>query len=775
MLNNKILIPITILMLTVLFSRGMYAQTTWTGTNGASWTDPGNWSAGVPDAADDVTIPDVANDPVIAGTTSALAKSVEVQSGAILTIGATASLTVNGSKLISGLTTAFYNNGTVENNGQLILGNISILGDIGIRNESIFNNNAGAEISIDRSTYGGLYNRLGTFTNAAKITIGANASVGSYGIQNQSTFNNNAGAEISIDRSFNFGMFNGGTFTNAAKITIGAIAPTSVGAYGILNQSTFDNTAGAEISIDRSTDSGLYNEAGTFTNAAKITIGAIASVGDYGLFNRATFSNNAGSEITIDRSTDSGLLNAAGTFTNAAKITIGANASVGSYGIQNQSTFNNNAGAEISIDRSFNFGMFNGGTFTNAAKITIGAIASVGAFGLWNQSTIDNNAGSEISIDRSTNTGMYNIGTFTNAAKITIGAIASVGSNGILNITTFNNSVCSSLINIVSDNIILGDGDFTNVGRIIENASGISYILNNTGVVQNLNGGTFSIFSGNPATTFSGQLSACCPSGDILYVNKNATGLDDGTSWTNAYVDLQSALNSPCPGITQIWVARGTYIPTTNSSDRDASFVMKAGVGIYGGFVGGETLLSQRNWVTNPTILSGDIDNSPGDNTGNSYHVVIAAFADDVPTTRLDGFTITGGNANADGNITVNGVGIFRNFGGGMYTNGGTNTMTNNTISGNTARSDGGGMYTNGGTNTLPNNTISGNTATNGGGIFTSGGTNTLTNNTISGNTASSNGGGISTGGTNTLTNNTISGIRQPTAAGFSLPAAPTR
>lgn len=157
---------------------------------------------------------------------------------------------------------------------------------------------------------------------------------------------------------------------------------------------------------------------------------------------------------------------------------------------------------------------------------------------------------------------------------------------------------------------------------------------------------------------------------------------------------------------------RGTYIPTANSSDRDASFVMKAGVGIYGGFVGGETLLSQRNWVTNPTILSGDIDNSPGDNTGNSYHVVIAAFADDVPTTRLDGFTITGGNANGNGNITVNGVGIFRNFGGGMYTNGGTNTLTNNTISGNTALSTlGGGILTIVGTNTLTNTIIWGNSS----------------------------------------------------------------
>ena len=146
-------------------------------------------------------------------------------------------------------------------------------------------------------------------------------------------------------------------------------------------------------------------------------------------------------------------------------------------------------------------------------------------------------------------------------------------------------------------------------------------------------------------------------------------------------------------------------------------------------------------------------------NGENAYHVVIAAFANTTPTTRLDGFTITGGNANESVNI-FNGQNIDRRHGGGMYTRFGTNTLTNNTISGNTSYAFGGGMYTNSGTNTLTNNTISGNLASShGGGIFTSQGTNTLTNNTISGNSASINGGGIYTSqGTNTITNSIIWG-----------------
>ncbi|MBD2624714.1 right-handed parallel beta-helix repeat-containing protein [Microcystis flos-aquae FACHB-1344] len=116
--------------------------------------------------------------------------------------------------------------------------------------------------------------------------------------------------------------------------------------------------------------------------------------------------------------------------------------------------------------------------------------------------------------------------------------------------------------------------------------------------------------------------------------------------------------------------------------------------------------------------------------------------------------------------ITGNTAGV----GGGIYNQSGTLTLTNSTISGNKAHSDdddiytvgsGGGIY-NGGTLTITNSTISGNTADGGGGI-SNWGTLTLTNSTISGNTASGNsvndhGGGIFSDGTLTITNSTISG-----------------
>jgi parallel beta-helix repeat protein len=186
---------------------------------------------------------------------------------------------------------------------------------------------------------------------------------------------------------------------------------------------------------------------------------------------------------------------------------------------------------------------------------------------------------------------------------------------------------------------------------------------------------------------------------------------------------------------------------------------LKDGVSLYGGFAGMEDAISDRDIVANPTTLSGDIS-TVSNASDNVHHVVLAAFADATSTTRLDGFTIIGGNADVDTDIMVNGKSIYHDIGGGIYTVGGTNTLTNNSLSENSAIYGGGGISTFGGTNTLTNNSLSGNTAEfYGGGIFTSGGTNTLRNNSLSGNTAEYDGGGIYTyEGTNTLRNNSLSG-----------------
>jgi Protein of unknown function (DUF1565) len=128
----------------------------------------------------------------------------------------------------------------------------------------------------------------------------------------------------------------------------------------------------------------------------------------------------------------------------------------------------------------------------------------------------------------------------------------------------------------------------------------------------------------------------------VHFVDVDATGANNGTSWTDAYTDLQSALAAAISG-DEIWVAEGTYKPTTGI-DRAIRFQLNNGVKLYGGFAGTETLRSQRNWTTHVTILSGDIG-TIGNNSDNTQTVISTDGTDS--TTVLDGFTVTGGNADA--------------------------------------------------------------------------------------------------------------------------------
>jgi hypothetical protein len=123
----------------------------------------------------------------------------------------------------------------------------------------------------------------------------------------------------------------------------------------------------------------------------------------------------------------------------------------------------------------------------------------------------------------------------------------------------------------------------------------------------------------------------------VIYVRTSATGANNGTSWATAYTSLQSALTAASSG-EEIWVAAGSYTPTTGS-DRSTSFTLKNGVAVYSGFAGTETQLSERNWTTNVTILSGAIG-MVGTNNDNSYHVVTGASE-----STLGGFTFPAGYA----------------------------------------------------------------------------------------------------------------------------------
>ncbi len=262
-------------------------------------------------------------------------------------------------------------------------------------------------------------------------------------------------------------------------------------------------------------------------------------------------------------------------------------------------------------------------------------------------------------------------------------------------------------------------------------------------------------------------------SATIRYVKPVATGSGDGSSWVNASSGLQAMINVSASG-DEVWVAAGTYkplgYPTVCSgcmTNQDFAFSLKDGVKVYGGFAGTEILLTQRNLTTNPTILSGDLMGNDGpnfaNNSDNATHVVIIAFTDVMPTTRLDGFTISGGNANGTNVIFVNAQVIHPRFGGGVYNANGTNILANNTISGNSASIYGGGISINYFSNTtLMNNIITSNLATCGGGVSIGGSVSgpencKIINNIISGNSGLI-GGIVVFSGNNTYTNNTISG-----------------
>lgn len=123
-------------------------------------------------------------------------------------------------------------------------------------------------------------------------------------------------------------------------------------------------------------------------------------------------------------------------------------------------------------------------------------------------------------------------------------------------------------------------------------------------------------------------------SAKVIYVNLNATGQNNGTSWVDAFTNPNQALPTAQYG-DEIWVAKGAYFPYPAAPV--LSFVLVSGTKLLGGFNGTEITASQRDWTINETILYGD---EPGFTWLN---VIYGENTDS--TTLLDGFTIRGGHA----------------------------------------------------------------------------------------------------------------------------------
>ncbi len=205
-----------------------------------------------------------------------------------------------------------------------------------------------------------------------------------------------------------------------------------------------------------------------------------------------------------------------------------------------------------------------------------------------------------------------------------------------------------------------------------------------------------------------------------------ATDGDDinaGSSWAEAQLNIQHALDDALDQGCDVWVKAGTY--TEN-------ITLVANVGLYGSFVGTEESLSQRTIAT-VTVVDREMPDPTSIIDGNNSGSVVSCFVNGA-TALLDGFVITKGRTIARG--------------GGMFNNETDVTVRNCYFHTNQA-SEGGGMYNHRTYSTISNCRFSGNSAAggvytgNGAGIYNNDSSPNLSNCIFTTNVAGGNGGGV--------------------------------
>ncbi|MGL4630329.1 MAG: LamG-like jellyroll fold domain-containing protein [Leadbetterella sp.] len=184
-----------------------------------------------------------------------------------------------------------------------------------------------------------------------------------------------------------------------------------------------------------------------------------------------------------------------------------------------------------------------------------------------------------------------------------------------------------------------------------------------------------------------------------IFVDSSRTsGLQNGGTWVNAFTHPQVALDKiqefgrdirTCHSTPQIWVAKGSYIPTkdlsNNSSPTDnktKTFALKNGVDIYGSLAGNEALgynMALRNFTINRSILEGKL------NASDKVYTVIYNSQGQDTTAVLDGFIIQNGYANVALNV----------YGGGIRNENTSPTIRNCKFLNNYSLSTGGGWNQN--------------------------------------------------------------------------------
>jgi len=138
----------------------------------------------------------------------------------------------------------------------------------------------------------------------------------------------------------------------------------------------------------------------------------------------------------------------------------------------------------------------------------------------------------------------------------------------------------------------------------------------------------------------------------VLYVNAAATGANNGLSWASAFTTLEAALvqADARPSVSEIWVAEGTYLPTARTvagDPRSATFRLRPGVSIRGGFQGVEDHADEADPMHHRTVLTGDVlhnDTANFGNRGDNVYTIVTSADGVGADTALTGLVISGAN-----------------------------------------------------------------------------------------------------------------------------------
>ena len=463
-----------------------------------------------------------------------------------------------------------------ENSGQILIGqnegNIERIGILGFEGAIFTNNNA--TIEIDNVVFDGIENILGSHfanENFGQILIGQNGgNIGRIGILNfgANTPFTNTNATIEIDDVNENSIRNLATFNNTGCTSLihilskgifndnifnneGIIIEESMGNSLISNNTgVIQNLNGGNFTVDtgnepitfeghlwagctdsdwNNADNWLFNMVPTSTEIVAIPdlandpiIGGstAAIVKSVTIGAGAELTIQVGGSLAIDGAINEAMFNN-GTVTNSGTISIGINSPIGLDGIENENTFTNEPTGILDIQNVGQRGIINVSTatlFENKGMIEIDETgqSSIVGDGIFVASPFTNTG--QIHIGQNGGNigrrGIFNAGlnaTFTNNNG-TI-EIDNMNSNSIRNSATFNNQGCAALIHVFSQGIF-NDNIFNNEGIIIEESVGNSLISNNTGVIQNLNGGNFTVDTGNEPITFEGHLWTGCTDSD---------------------------------------------------------------------------------------------------------------------------------------------------------------------------------------------------------------------------------------------------------------------